>query len=153
MDTSMLSTDSGGSASDSEGDSVDSASSEEAALFTTMMGVVLCTCACCEHPERRGVERCEGGPLASTLAGYLRGDDATYVYNFSMTRANLERQSARLADQGFLCDNRCPDVSHHFPGTFKFAACMYVFRHGGGAGGYYKSAADAAGLGESTVEA
>ena len=102
--------------------------------------------------DRREVERCQGGALASTMAGYLVGDDVTYIRNFRMSRDQLWDASRALAHQGYLKDNVCQSVRHRFPGRFKFACCMYVLAHGANGTSQWKGAADCAGLGESTVE-
>ena len=103
--------------------------------------------------HRRRVPRVTGGPFHSTIAGYLTGDDATYLFKFRMTKQQLWDASKALAEHGFLRDNSGNrDVKYRYPGRFKFATCMYVVAHGANGSSQYGAAADAAGLGESTVE-
>jgi hypothetical protein len=50
--------------------------------------------------------RCEGGPDKSTMVGYVNyGDDKTYLFNFRMTRVQLEHVSDKIAEVGFLKDS------------------------------------------------
>ena len=91
--------------------------------------------------------------MGSTMWGYYNyGDEKTFLYNFRMTKDQLEGGHRMLAEGGHLHDSQSRHVEYRFPGRFKFAVCMYVFAHGGGAGTYFKAAADCASLGESTVE-
>ena len=102
---------------------------------------------------RRKVQRCEGGPNKSTMAGYVNyGDEKTYLFNFRMTRVQLEHASDKLAAAGFLKDSMHSAHTLRVSGRFKFATCCYVLAFGGSAGSYFKFAADVAGLGQSTVD-
>ena len=49
-----------------------------------MSQLVLYSCAADESSERRHVQRNSGKWRGSTISGYLRGDDQTYVENFRM---------------------------------------------------------------------
>ena len=84
--------------------------------------------------------------------GQGNGYEKTFLYNFRMTKDQLEGGHRMLAEGGHLHDSQSRHVEYRFPGRFKFAVCMYVLAHGGGAGPYFKAAADCASLGESTVE-
>ena len=102
---------------------------------------------------RRTIQRAAGGAMGSTMWGYYNyGDEKTFLYNFRMTKDQLEGGHRMLAEGGHLHDSQSKHVEYRFPGRFKFAVCMYVLAHGGGAGPYFKAAADCASLGESTVE-
>jgi hypothetical protein len=102
---------------------------------------------------RLTIQRATGGAMGSTMWGYYNyGDEKTFLYNFRMTKDQLEGGHRMLAEGGHLHDSQSQHVEYRFPGRFKFAVCMYVFAHGGGAGTYFKAAADCASLGESTVE-
>ena len=102
---------------------------------------------------RRKIQRAAGGAMGSTMWGYYNdGDEKTFLYNFRMTKDQLEGGHRMLAEGGHLHDSQSRHVEYRFPGRFKFAVCMYVLAHGGGAGPYFKAAADCASLGESTVE-
>ena len=91
--------------------------------------------------------------MGSTMWGYYNyGDEKTFLCNFRMTKDQLEGGHRMLAEGGHLHDSQSKHVEYRFPGRFKFAVCMYVLAHGGGAGPYFKAAADCASLGESTVE-
>ena len=103
--------------------------------------------------RRRVVRRTDGGPMHSTMAGYVfRGDDATYRKNFRMSRRQLRACSEAFAERGFLRTNQTSNPESRFPAVFKFATCMYVVAHGGNGSSPWKPAADTAGLGESTVK-
>jgi hypothetical protein len=102
---------------------------------------------------RRKVQRCEGGPNKSTMAGYVNyGDEKTYLFNFRMTRVQVEHVSDKLAETGFLKDNMHSVHTLRVSGRFKFATCCYVLDFGGSAGSYFKFAADVTVLGQSTVD-
>jgi hypothetical protein len=102
--------------------------------------------------SHRNVRRTTGGPLQSTIAGYVQyGDDLTYQKNFAMTRSQLHTASAELDRHGFLTSSTSSNPQKQLPSVFKFAVCMYVVAQGGGGKSLWKPAADAAGLGESTV--
>ncbi len=100
---------------------------------------------------RRQIQRAAGGPMGSTMMGNY-GDEQTFLYNFRMTKDQLNGGHTMLANGGRLHDNQSRRVEYRFPGRFKFAMCKYVMAHGGGAGNYFKAAADCASLRESTVE-
>jgi hypothetical protein len=73
---------------------------------------------------RRKIFRCEGGPNKSTMTGYVNyGDDKTYLFNFRMTRAQLEHVSHKIAKPGFLKDRMHSTHSLSLSGRFKFATC------------------------------
>jgi hypothetical protein len=102
---------------------------------------------------RRKVQRCEGGPNKSTMAGYVNyGDEKTYLFNFRMTRVQLEHASDKIAKAGFLKDSMHSAHSLRLSWRFKFGTCCYVLAFWGSAGNYFKFAADVAGLGQTTVE-
>ncbi len=45
--------------------------------------------------------RCETGPNKSTMAGYVNyGDDKTYLFNFRMTRVQLEDDNDKISKEG-----------------------------------------------------
>jgi hypothetical protein len=61
----------------------------------------------------RKIFRCEGGPNKSTMAGYVNyGDDQTYLFNFRMTRVQLEHVSDKIAEAGFLKERDHESVGH-----------------------------------------
>ena len=80
------------------------------------------------------------------------GDEQTYLFNFRMTRVQLEHASDKIAEAGYLKDSMHSAHSLRLSGRFKFATCCYVLAFGGSAGNYFKFAADVAGLGQRTVE-
>ena len=91
---------------------------------------------------RRTVKRCEGGPNKSCMAGYVNyGDEKAYLFNFRMTRVQLEHASHKLAEAGFLQDSQHYGDSLRVSARFKFATCCYVLAFGGAAGNYFKFAA------------
>ena len=48
---------------------------------------------------RRQIERAAGGPMGSTMMGYYNyGDEQTFLYNFRMTRDQLEGGHRMLAE-------------------------------------------------------
>ena len=101
--------------------------------------------------NRRRVDRVAGGPMNSTIMGYLLGDEITMLKEFRMTREELEDASKALAAANFLPDSNNRNMEYRFPGRFKFAVCMYAVAHGGCGTSQFKPAADGSGLGESTV--
>merc|ERR1719183_1334764 len=101
--------------------------------------------------NRRHVDRVAGGPMNSTIMGYLLGDEITMLKEFRMTREELEDASKALAAANYLSDSNNHVPEYRFPGRFKFAVCMYAVAHGGCGTSQFKPAADGAGLGESTV--
>ena len=71
---------------------------------------------------RRKISRFEGGPNKSTMAGYVNyGDEQTYLFNFRMTRVQLEHASDKIAKAGFLKDSMHSAHSLRLSGRFKFA--------------------------------
>ena len=93
---------------------------------------------------RHNVKKCEGGPNKSTMAGYVHyGDEKTYLFNFRMTRVQLEYASDKIANAGFLKDSMHSADSLRGSARlkFKFATCCYVLAFGGAAGNYFKFAA------------
>ena len=61
-----------------------------------MSQLVLYSCAADESSERRHVQRNSGKWRGSTISGYLRGDDQTYVENFRMNSATFDKLLALL---------------------------------------------------------
>ena len=103
--------------------------------------------------QRRHVERASGKWRGSTLSGYLRGDDQTYVENFHMTRATFDKLLSLLAASEFALSGGMPgqgvsgggregaskrsDIryaqAHTDPPStrFKLATCLYAMGQGG----------------------
>lgn len=65
--------------------------------------------------QRRHVERASGKWRGSTLSGYLRGDDQTYVENFRMTRETFNKLLSLLAASEFALSGGMPGQG--VPGT------------------------------------
>ncbi len=83
--------------------------------------------------------RCEGGPNKSTMEGYVNyGDDQTYLFNFRMTRVQMEHVRYKIAEEVFLKDNMHRAHSLCFSGRFKFATYYYVLAFWGSVGNYFK---------------
>ena len=66
-----------------------------------MSQLVLYSCAADESSERRHVQRNSGKWRGSTISGYLRGDDQTYVENFRMNSVTFEKLLALLEHTSF----------------------------------------------------
>jgi hypothetical protein len=127
-----------------------------------LAAVIMSAQATEEKVGRRTVERAAGKWRGSTISGYMRGDNRTYMENFRCSkhrfndlvsqlrhsgldkaseRANrvLRRGAARWQKANELRD--APDLH------FKVAVCMYALGHGGP----LKVLADVASIGESTL--
>ena len=72
-----------------------------------MSQLVLYSCAADESSERRHVQRNSGKWRGSTISGYLRGDDQTYVENFRMNSATFDKLLALLEHTSFATAERC----------------------------------------------
>jgi len=97
---------------------------------------------------RRKVQRCDGGWRGSTIGGYLyEGDTITFRKIFRMDRANFKRLVDELRASGHIKDSKPHNPALAVTAEFKVAVCLYVMAHGA----TRRFAADAAGLGESTV--
>ena len=133
-----------------------------------MSQLVLYSCAADESSERRHVQRNSGKWRGSTISGYLRGDDQTYVENFRMNSVTFDKLLALLEHTSFATAESPPVTvglrakakrrsashiafarAHVDPPTtrFKLAVCLYAMAHGG----RFKQVGDAAGIGKSTV--
>ena len=114
--------------------------------------------------DRRAVERALGKWRGSTVAGYLRGDDTTYLENFRMSKHRFDVLTSLLAgSQLDLSSNRTSFVPRVKGRTtkkatewrdppnlrFKLAMCMYAL----GQSGSTKVKADVGSIGESTLRA
>ena len=66
-----------------------------------MSQLVLYSCAADESSERRHMQRNSGKWRGSTISGYLRGDDQTYVENFRMNSATFDKLLALLEHTSF----------------------------------------------------
>jgi hypothetical protein len=87
------------------------------------------------------------------MAGYVNyGDEQTYLFNFRMTRVQLEHVNDKIAEEDFLKDSMHSTHSLRLSGRFKFATCCYVLAFGSSVGNYFKFAADVAGLGQRTYK-
>ena len=101
-------------------------------------------------PDRRKVERAEGGWEGSTLNGYLKkGDEATYKLNFRMTKASVQYITTKLSESGHVVDSMCANKKLRVPAAFKVAACLYYMAH---CKSDSKVAADVASIGKTTME-
>ena len=112
--------------------------------------------------KRRSVERAAGKWRGSTLAGYLRGDDCTFLENVRCTKLRFDDLVQRLR-HSYL--DVAEERSDHLPRAgaarvkkahqardwpdlgFKVGACLYALGHGGP----IKVLADVASLGASTL--
>ena len=105
----------------------------------------------------RKVERARGKWRGSTLSGYLRGDDKTYVFNFRCTKRRLGELAKLLEGSQFdpavaLAKTparlRAAQAALDHPTlTYKVATCMYSLGHGGPV----KVLADSASIGKTTL--
>ena len=101
-------------------------------------------------PDRRKVERAEGGWEGSTLNGYLKkGDEATYKLNFRMTKASVQYITTKLSESGHVVDSMCANKKLRVPAAFKVAACLYYMAH---CKSDSKVAADVASIGKTTMD-
>ena len=117
---------------------------------------------CEEGAGRRTVLRALGRWRGSTVSGYLRGDDKTYLDNFRCTKHRFNDMVIRLSGSSMdTAENRASQPPARFsvmakanqvrddpPLRYKLAACLYTL----GQGGPVKTCADALSLGPSTLK-
>ena len=127
-------------------------------------GLVAVVMATSESGEstRRTVERAIGKWRGSTIGGYLRGDDETYLFNFRCSKHRFGHLVGLLAGSQL---DLAPERTTHVVGRhgrrvraahtardppelrFKVAMCMYALGHEGST----KVKADTGSIGESTL--
>ena len=136
------------------------------ALLSGQEDAVAAIVAWCQDDQaggpRRTVHRALGRWRGSTVAGYLRGDDRTYLENFRCSQHRLDDMVMRLAGSGLDKAERREDhpvrrgarllqkanlIKDNPDLRYKVAACMYAL----GQGGPLKVLADATSLGVSTL--
>ena len=111
--------------------------------------------------RRREIPRSKDGWRGSTMYGYVYGqynergtwvpvDNKLYKYNFRMSMGTVQHVHERLSAKGFCVDSTPRNPAHQVPGLFKVCVALYYMGH---CKGTVKFAADAASLGESTVQA
>ena len=116
-----------------------------------------------EAAPRRDVERALGKWRGSTMSGYLRGDDTTYLANFRCSKLRFDDLLAKLRGSCFTSGVEHATYRPHAGARltakargrldppdlrFKLAMCMYAL---GQQGGSTKVLADVGSIGESTL--
>ena len=124
---------------------------------------VVMAASAAEAAPRRSVERALGKWRGSTIGGYLRGDDTTYLANFRCTKLRFDDLLAKLRGSCFASGVEHATYRPHAGARlttkarsrldppdlrFKLAMCMYAL---GQQGGSTKVLADVGSIGESTL--
>jgi len=124
--------------------------------------IVMSAAAAQDKAPRRTVKRAAGSWRGSTIAGYLQGDDTTYLQNFRSSKYRFNDLVSLLG--GSVLDKASVRADYELRGRaarfkkaheirdtpdlrYKVAACMYAL----GQGGSIKVLADVASIGVSTL--
>ena len=86
--------------------------------MTILVGVILFLTgqgSSARFPTRK-IQRAAAGPMGSTMMGYYNyGDQQTFLYNFRMTKDQLEGGHRMLVDGGHLHDSQSTHVELKSP--------------------------------------